>query len=363
MSEHPFPLITISGPPRDRGIQYGNQCRKLIKQTVDFYKTSIKKESNLDWNRVLQKSVDFVPFIEEYDVEIMDEIKGIAEGSGCDLEEILAVNVRSELLFLLKTKGEEQRTSCTVLAATPEATSEKKTLLAENWDWYNHTRDQCIILKIKQPGRPHIIQLVEAGLIAKTGMNSAGIGLCTNAFICDNWRLGVPFHVILRGVLNAESMAAAVGAVTKPHRASAGNYLIGHTEGMVINIEAAPDDINIIYPESGTIVHTNHFLGNNPKINDLIPSLWPYSITRYARASSLFNAERGRINIETIKSVLRDHFDHPLSICTHVDNEPPNESPAQTNASLIFDLYNSMFHIAKGPPCEHSYIPIDPEWD
>lgn len=363
MSEYPFPLITISGPPRDRGVQYGNECKELIRQSVDFYRASFKKESNLDWDQALIKSREFVPYIEEYDTEIMEEIRGIAVGAGCTLEEILAINVRSELMFLLTTRGEEQKTSCTVLAAAPEATVGQKTLLAENWDWDFRTQDQCIILKIRQPGRPDIVQLVEAGLIAKAGMNSAGIGLCTNALVCDNWRLGVPFHVILRGILNADSMAAATGAVTKPLRASAGNYLLGHSEGVIINIEAAPDKMNIIYPEFGTITHTNHFLVNNPGINDQIPSLWPYSVTRYARAISLLSAERGRIDVEVIKKILRDHFDKPLSICTHLDNEPPHDSIAQSNASMIFDLNRQQIHIAKGPPCEHPYISIDPDWD
>ncbi|MBU2644491.1 C45 family peptidase [bacterium] len=363
MSELPFPLITIEGSPQNRGIQYGNQCKELIRNTVDFYRSAFKTGSGLDWDQSLEKAMEFVSYIEEYDAEIMEELRGIAEGARCSLGDILAINIRSELLFLLSTQQKLDLPSCTAMAAMPEATADRLTFLAQNWDWYDQTRAQCIILKIKQPGRPTIIQLVEAGLIAKTGMNSAGIGMCTNSLVCDNWRVGVPFHVILRGILNADSMAAAVGAVTKAYRASAGNYMIGHTDGVALNIEAAPETMNFIYPESGTIVHTNHFLVNNPDIKDLIPAMWPYSITRNLRASTLVAAARDNIDLEAIKRVLRDHFDKPLSICTHVDRDLLPDSKAQTNASIVLNLSRQELYIAKGPPCEHSFVNIEYTWD
>lgn len=360
MSDLPFPIITIEGSPHSRGVQYGKQCQALISKTIAFYRKVFKYESNLDWNQSLQKSTEFIPYIQKYDFEIMEEIEGIAEGADCPLEEILAINVRSELLFLLTAQGKKSmKVSCTSLAATPEATSERETFLAQNWDWYVKTQNQCIILKIKQPGRPHILQLVEAGLIAKIGMNSAGIGMCTNAMVCNNWRVGVPFHVILRGILNAQSMSEAIGAVTKPDRASAGNFLIGHSDGEAINIEAGPDDLNIIYPERGVITHANHFQVPNSNIRDYIPSLWPDTIVRGHRAAKLLSADKNRINRRTIQNLLQDHFDNPFSICSHSCEKMPVEYTNQTNASIIINLSRQKFYVAKGPPCDHTYALID----
>jgi len=310
----------------------------------------------LDWDQALKKSVEFIPHIEAYDHEIMEEIRGIAEGAGCLLEEILAINIRSELLFLLETQGNAIQISCTSIAATPDATKSQETLLAQNWDWYAQAGEHCIILSIKQTGKPDIIQVGEAGLIAKMGMNSAGIGMCTNALVCDNWRVSVPFHVILRGILNASTMTAAVGAVSKAVRASAGDFLIGHVDGMVLNIETAPETFNILVPELGTIAHTNHFLIDNPKIKDFIPSMWPDSIVRKHRASMLLASECKLIELSTIKKVLRDHFDYPHSICAHGDGIAPE---SQTGASVIINLSKRQFHVAKGHPCKHSYYCFD----
>ncbi len=40
----------------------------------------------------------------------------------------------------------------------------------------------------------------------------------------------------------------------KPQRASAANYLIGHAEGEAVDLEAAPDALNVMFPEKGIIV-------------------------------------------------------------------------------------------------------------
>ena len=349
----------MDGPPHTRGEQYGSQCRHHIGKTIDFYRWMFQHKSKLDWDQSLEKAREFVAPIQDYDPEIMSEIEGIAAGAGRPLEEILAINIRSELLFLLTAGGEAMKACCTSLAATPEATAAGDTFVAQNWDWYVPTRDQCVILKIRQPGRPSIVQLVEAGLIAKIGLNSAGIAMCTNALVCDNWRVGVPFHAILRGILNAASMAEAIGAVTKPRRASAGNYLIAHAGGEAFDIEAGPTDFNVIGARDGLITHANHFQVANPAIRDAIPALWPDSLVRDFRAAKLLKADRPRITGHTIQNLLRDHFDRPYSVCSHPAGKLPPNQEEQTNASVIINVTRKQFYVAPGPPCEHPYGLID----
>ena len=37
MTEFPFPLVTIEGPPRERGMQYGRQARERIHAALRVY--------------------------------------------------------------------------------------------------------------------------------------------------------------------------------------------------------------------------------------------------------------------------------------------------------------------------------------
>jgi len=360
MSNTPFPIVKISGPALQRGIQYGEECRKMIADTVAFYRHVFEYESMLKWATSIKKATEFIPFIKSYNQDIFEEIQGIATGSGFLLEEIVAINVRSELLFLLTSSDEKSiKTCCTAVGAAPESTAIENTLLAQNWDWYTATQSQCVFLHIKQPELPDIVQFVEAGLIAKTGLNSAGIGLCTNALVCDGWRVGVPYHAILRGILNADSLAQAIGAVTTPKRASAGNFMLGHAKGEIINIEAGPKNFSIIYPDKGVLSHTNHFQIPHPEIKDKIPSLWPDTIVRGMRAAKLISAKRGQINLDSMQNILKDQFDRPSSICSHESVDQPKEEAYQTNASIILELTQKKITVAKGPPCENTFVSID----
>jgi isopenicillin-N N-acyltransferase-like protein len=360
-SHYPFPVIELAGEPGERGRLYGSRCKERIGQAIQIYRRLFKLASNLDWDQSVRKAGEFGPFIQEYDGEIMQEIEGIAEGCGRSVEEILALNVRSELLFLMASGNQNAVPACTALAITPPASGSNSVFIAQNWDWYPQTRDLCVILKIRQKDRPNIIQFVEAGIIAKIGFNSAGLGLCTNALISDQCRVGVPYHAILRKILNAETLADAIGAVTAPQRASSGNYLIGHAAGEAIDIEAAPYDFNVILSEEGVITHANHFCVKNPNIRDTVPCMWPETIMREFRIRKLLAGKPDQVDIDFITGMLRDHFDKPYSVCAHPVKSRPEEKQGQTNASIVMQLDCGTMAIAKGPPCEHQFITIRDE--
>ena len=64
---------------------------------------------------------------------------------------------------------------------------------------------------------PDFVTVVEAGLLAKTGFNSSGIGLVTNTLVCDAdaGKLAVPYHVVLRAILDCETLSDALAALQR----------------------------------------------------------------------------------------------------------------------------------------------------
>ena len=54
-----------------------------------------------------------------------------------------------------------------------------------------------MVLEAEQDEGPRFVTVVEAGLLAKFGLNSAGVGILTNALVCDGdtGEPGVPYHV------------------------------------------------------------------------------------------------------------------------------------------------------------------------
>jgi isopenicillin-N N-acyltransferase-like protein len=132
--------------------------------------------------------------------------------------------------------------------------------------------------------------------------------------------------------------------------------MICHRDGEAIDIEAAPADFDVLTPDRGMLVHTNHFTSMRlTGFKDLGKIAFIESPIRLARAKKLFEAKRGRIGLSEIQSVLRDHFNRPKSICRHEDMRDEPGRRSETVFSVIMDLNAQKLHLTDGPPCETEY--------
>jgi isopenicillin-N N-acyltransferase-like protein len=358
MSSISFPRVKVSGSAHERGLQYGQQARARIQRNVEIYRQVFEYYAGWPWHTVVEHASAFEQPIEAFRAHFVDEMRGIAEGSGLPLSHILALNVRTEIMFAAVARAAAE--GCTAVVALPEATVNQHTLLAQNWDWKLDAAETVVILEAEPDDGPSFITAVEAGLLAKTGMNSAGIGLVTNALVSDQDKgePGVPYHAILRAILESETMAGAVSAVTRFPRASSANYLIAHRDGEAINVEAAPGDYARVYmafPEGGTYAHTNHFMCPGFDLKDV--QIWngPGSLFRQRRAARLLAERRGALDAASIGEVLTDHFDRPYSVCSHTDPNLPRIEQYVSILSIIMDLSAGELWLADGNPCQADY--------
>ena len=95
----PFPLIEISGPPHERGRQYGRLAADRIRKGTSHYFAQLK-ELSLDAAGVAELVRDYLPVIEAFEPAFIDEMHGIAEGAGVPFEDIVLLNARTEILKL-----------------------------------------------------------------------------------------------------------------------------------------------------------------------------------------------------------------------------------------------------------------------
>ena len=224
--------------------------------------------------------------------------------------------------------------------------------------------ETVIVLEVEQLEAPNFVTVVEAGMLAKTGFNSAGIGLATNALVTDQDRgdPGVPYHVILRAILDAETMAQALLAITSHSRASSANYLLAHSTGETIDVEAAPGDYGHVFMDfepQDHLTHTNHFLRPIGGLKDA--GMWEgtSSPLRYMRMRRLLRQYAGRVSPDILQRILADHFDEPGSICRHTSPQLPEMEQIVTVASVIMDLNTRTMWLADGNPCHCPYRELD----
>ena len=100
------------------------------------------------------------------------------------------------------------------------------------------------------------------------------------------------------------------------------------------------------------VAHTNHCLHPNlAPINKDFPELIE-SGPRLQRINQLLWDKP--LNVEEVKRALRDHEDHPRSICRHA-NDHEDTGFWVSVFSVIMEANEGRMHISRGNPCENDY--------
>ncbi len=349
-----FPLIEIEGQAYERGHQYGARVSGAIRQNVEAYLALLQFYVGLDRQAALQAAAAFEPILQAHTPDLLLEMRGIAAGAACELADVLLLNARSELM---RTRDE-----CTALAAGPEVTDQGQVLLGQNWDWHTAIEADPVLLRIRQPGKPEILTLAEAGQVAKIGLNSAGLGVCLNFLSHADRGSGVPIHLILRQMLGCANLGAAIRAAYGVPRGGAANVLMAHAEGEILDLELTAADADFLYSDAGWLVHANHFESIRLRGGDTGLALSMSTLARSARARRLLSAAAagGAVALATFAAILRDHAHGTYAICRHAEpSEPPLQQTA-TRASVLMDLSTRTLHLAAGQPCREEYqaIPV-----
>jgi isopenicillin-N N-acyltransferase-like protein len=275
----------------------------------------------------------------------------VTDGCGLSLEEIMILNCRTELLSTTPMH------ECTSMAVLPPASGE--VLLGQTWDWLEVMRGSAVVLRVRREDRPTVTMLVEAGQIGKMGYNSAGLGLCLNWMETDYQRIGAPYLLIARALLDCAHLSQAIDVFSKYPRASSGNYLLAHVDGVAINIEATPDQFDFQEPERGILVHTNHFISPRFRASDRgLRQEGGDSLVRRQHAANLLGREHGRITGDTLKAIQQDTAFGPAAICTPAPEHVPPLERWATLAGLVMNLTTQEHAISPGAGPESCYTPI-----
>jgi isopenicillin-N N-acyltransferase-like protein len=359
----------VAGGPRERGRQYGEQARERVRRSVDAYDDVFAHYAGWDRAKVREEAGRFRAPIAAHGAKYLEELQGIAEGAAVGELDVLAINVRTEIMFAATARDAEARRrlppECSAFAALGGRTGDGRMLVGQNWDWLVHAFDTTVVLQARQDDGPDYVTIVEAGLLAKAGMNSAGVALATNALVSDAdvGEPGVPYHVLLRSILDAEAVSDALGALQRGTRSSSANYLIAHADGVAIDVEAAPGDFSKLfvgYPQDDLLLHTNHFGNAGYDARDVSMVAMPDSPFRLARLQQLVGAHDGPLDLAFWQRALGDHAMFPLGVCCHPD--PRGTVPAEDYASVmavVMDPAARMLWIASGNPCEAPFEVLD----
>lgn len=361
MSE--LPVLNLGPDPVERGRIHGSTLRGAIHDNIETYLARFEAAGSPRAD-ILKQGEQWLEFIRADNDEYATEMVAISEASGVSAVEIAMLNARYEIAYL--SYGDEARRAnelpeqegCTSFGLMPDATASGKTILAQNWDWLEGVLHRTYIQRIHRSstpgeGKPDVIGFSEAGIVgSKMGVNAAGIGLCVNGLVSPedgSTGLRKPFHVRCREILDSWRFDLALLPVVQTDRTTSANFLIGHADGEIINIETTPRHCAYIYPEDGIVAHANH-LAKETRTTSELERISPSTLFRGARIERLLRKHLGHIGQDEIVSTLRDDFSAPMGICRLPDPDTPPEKRTMTVAAVVVDLNDRVLHVSDGPP-------------
>lgn len=355
--------LELRGSPYKRGLMHGKLLKKEINELVGLYKEDIKKQTNEDPDQFIEKfleQTDYITSIKKWTPHLMEELKGIAEGSGIDLETILMYQFVDEYWANVEDIIAQNCSSFGV-----DKTSEQSSITAMNLDipLFYHGY-QTVIKIIDQDSDLEMMFVTVPGYLCITGVNNKSVSVVGNTLWPLNYgQTGLPVAFIARSVLEKNTREEALQFIKTIKHASGQNYIIG-----------GPDKVNCLECSANKTVefrpfenayftyHTNHPMSNDDYSDSFLRLLVEKGISleqieeeefRCQRIKSFrkrFNEDTKNIGIEDIKNVLRSRDDDTGDAI----------SDDVTYASVIYVLSdNPKFIIAPGKPHETDYIEID----
>ncbi len=341
-----LPCIELRGTPYEIGKQYGEQARERIRSHLVNQKNVMARfrPSEPEWWRASARAC--LPVYQELAPHVVQEMEGLARGADLVFDEILLLNVRDELVNSFKPAAGEQ---CTSFGCSGAVTSNGHPILGQTKDTAVLSQDLYVVTATYQKGRPDLLQMPYAGELGVFGLSSSGMSVFGNSiYVRGRGRGRIPWSLLRRLVLEADSVTDVVELANKFGIATPGNLTIGDRTGRVVAIENTDHGHGVVEATDGILVHANHIV---------TPSLVPYetyaepersaSQQRQARLTRLLETERTRLTAPLAMRCLTDHANFPRSICRHAGS--PDD--IQTTAALVVEPALGLLHAVRGQPC------------
>ena len=362
-----LPIIELGDDAFERGLTHGRELRTQVADNLNTYLKRFEA-GGLDPAAVRREGHVWAEVIAKQNPDYAEEMRGLAEGAGQTLSNIAMLNARYEITYGVfgdeaqasdKKTATENVDGCTSYGVLPEATADGRTLMGQNWDWLAGVHGRCALLRIRRANAPDMICFTEAGIVGgKIGVNEHGIGISLNGLVSvhdGKYSYEKPCHVRCREILDSETLDKALLPVVATRRVCSANFVIGHGDGEVIDLETSPDETSYLYPRDGLMTHSNHFMDPRHGPSQM-ERIVPDTLYRAERLDRLLRKDLGNLDGDKIKAALQDHFGAPNSICRHIDPVDPKAKAGQTNASFVIDLRVRALEVAYGPPCSNGYV-------
>lgn len=355
-------VVSLSGTPYEMGLAHGRACRELIHEfAASVIKVHQANNSLLKAERsqLTGYCLRNLGFLQQWCPELVEEMRGIADGAGLPFEDILYLNSFLELEDL-RAPGLGGRAlpdalwGCTTYNVPPAAAAGGQALLGQTYDMERYYEKFVVLLRITPETGPAQLVVTFAGVLGVNGMNAAGVAAVINKVVATDARPGVIYPCIMRRALASGRIGDALGAVIFSPRATGMNYQLAGM-GVAFCAEVSATAYELLEFE-GAIAHTNHYVSQAMRRFET-PNWLSHggSMVRRQVAQAFLDRHRGALTPALLAELSRNHVNHPRCICAHGFDGEAETTAFHTVFAVIMDPAAGWMDLCVGNPCQQAY--------
>lgn len=343
-------VLYLRGTPYQQGKQLGAGAGDLVEQNIrDQSAIRERVTGGIGLLAYQAMTLRAEKWVESVFPELIEEMHGIADGSGLPYVEVLHLNLNTDVAY---ARSYAAVFDCTQVLATGAATVDGKTYIGKTRDLTMGAHGHVLLHREYEDGTYRKEFQVAGQMTLPVGFNGYGVAITTSGqwsdrIVMDLTRADRAWHILnLHPVFRTARSADEALQMIREQPRVAGMQCMLADEKKAMALEITDTEVHVFEPEDGILVRTNHFLA--PELQHLAPTYEENHGTydRYQRAHTLVRERRGSVAVHDVLRILSDHAQAPVeSICRH-------DGSGRTYAATIVCPQERTMWAAFGNPCE-----------
>jgi isopenicillin-N N-acyltransferase like protein len=327
-----FVLADLAGSPREIGRQHGMLLRSQIARALGVMRTLLKGAPEAPDAAAAYAALS-IPYCRAQAPELMEEVEGIAEGSGAPLEEIFTLNASLDLILSRDrwtgSAGPGVAPDCWSLAIGGSAAGGVPGFVAWAAEDSAQWLGSCVLLRITPAAGLPCLVWTFAGFVGRPGMNGH-VALGAVAQPAQDCGQGMPYPFLCRKALACRSVEEAARAIEGYRRMAGMGYVFADERGAV-----------------GCLRTTARTVRRDLRASGRVACAGRWADERLPRLDALLSALTGPVTRESLLGMAADHG--PGNLC-------PHDASLACLTSTIADLGSRALWASHGNPCRSPHV-------
>jgi len=345
--EQPPLVYRWSGSAREIGRQHGSALAWEIRQELSPSLAHLAQQRSQSeiacardvWRRYSDVFRQHVP-------SAIEEIEGIAEGSGLPLEIAFFGATRDLLLMPDVTEG------CTAVICGSQRSASGVPIIGQTKDT-TAPLDRYKLMVTSYKFGLRAISLGYPGWIGNISLNSHGLAWTGNSLYAPQPTGDLLPGSLLKRIFLESATVDEVLKRTKRMRFGNACFCLADRTGRTACMEWVEGTCDHVETGDALFAHANGILGRFGQ-KDRSAKESPTSAQRQRRADEMVASISSAVTADHFETWFRDHQHAPNSICRH----PQHNGEEHTTAAFIADLNTLEFRYVVGFPCQQEFQKI-----